>query len=101
MPGSSKALLHRVLLIVKPLNADYEVFPREREVVIRPIFSWEGPKARHGDVVGPNSAAWPSEFGRRCCRCRTAEPGGTVYGGDVNDLWSLASHAVGVVVERA
>ena len=31
----------------------------------------------------------------------TAEPGGTVYGGDVDDLRSLASHAAGVLVERA
>jgi hypothetical protein len=31
----------------------------------------------------------------------TAEPGGTVYGGDVDDLRSLAGHAVRVMVERA
>jgi hypothetical protein len=31
----------------------------------------------------------------------TAEPGGTVFGGDVNDLQALASHAEGVLVERA
>jgi hypothetical protein len=30
-----------------------------------------------------------------------AEPGGTVYGGDVDDLRALASHAVDVAVERA
>jgi hypothetical protein len=30
-----------------------------------------------------------------------AEPGGTVYGGDVADLRALAAHADGVVVERA
>jgi hypothetical protein len=31
----------------------------------------------------------------------TAEPGGTVYGGDVDDLRSLAGHARGVIVEQA
>ena len=31
----------------------------------------------------------------------TAEPGGTVYGGDVDDLRSLAGHAAHVMVERA
>jgi hypothetical protein len=30
-----------------------------------------------------------------------AEPGGTVYGGDVDDLRALASHAIDVAVERA
>ncbi len=31
----------------------------------------------------------------------TAEVGGTVYGGDIDDLRSLASHAAGVMIERA
>ncbi|MDQ6947915.1 MAG: hypothetical protein M3256_17030 [Actinomycetota bacterium] len=31
----------------------------------------------------------------------TAEPGGTVFGGDVDDLRSLAGHAAGVTIERA
>jgi len=31
----------------------------------------------------------------------TAEPGGTVYGGDLEDLRSWATHAVGVMIQRA
>jgi hypothetical protein len=31
----------------------------------------------------------------------TAEPGGTVYGGDVEDLGALAAHSVDVLIERS